>query len=186
MAATENKVQFGLKDVHYAVYDEAENTYGTPVPIRGAVNLALEAEGDMQKFYADNVAFYVTNTNNGYSGDLEVAKFPEQMLQDVWGFVLDAADKVLIEMDDAQTVSFALLYRINGDQTDSLFCLYNCTATRPGLGSQTKEETTEPRTQTVSISCVPMSDGKVYARTTKDTPETIMNGWFNEVYLPSA
>lgn len=183
MAITENRVQFGLKNVHYAVLNESSNTYSTPVPIPGAVNLSLSAEGDMQKFYADNIAYFVTNTNNGYSGDLEVAKIPEQMMQDVFGFILDSTDKTLMENADAQAVPFALLFQIDGDQNNSLFCMYSCTATRPGLDASTKQDTTEPKTQTVTLSAVPTADGKVYARTTKDSPSSVVDNWFQSVYI---
>lgn len=181
---TENKVQYGLKNVYYAVWDGTQ--YGTPKPIPGAVNLTLESEGDMQKFYADDSAYFVTNTNNGYSGDLEVARFPDQMLQDIWGFTLHSTDKVLTENASAQAVPFALLYQVAGDQNNTLFVLYSCTATRPGIGSQTKEETTEPRTQSVNITAVPNADGVVARKSTKDTPSSVTSAWFTSVYSPTA
>ena len=53
--ANENKVQFGLKNVHYAVLNGS--VYAEPVSVPGAVNLSMDAEGDMQKFYADDVAY---------------------------------------------------------------------------------------------------------------------------------
>ena len=178
----ENKIQFGLKNVHYAIWNEDSKTYETPVAIPGAVNLSLDAEGELNKFYADDMAYYVTNSNTGYSGDLEVARIPDQMLQDVWGYELDSATKVITEKSDAIAKSFALLYQIAGDQHNSMFVLYSCTATRPGLGSQTKEENTEPRTQTVTLNAVPKADGKVFAKTTAETSDTVTSNWFQSVF----
>ena len=181
MPDTENKVQFGLEKVHYAVLEGG--AYGTPVPIPGAVNLSLNPVGEMEKFYADNVVYYVSNTNDGYDGDLEVAKFPMQMLQEVWGFVLSQKDKVLTEMADAVSVTFALLFQIRGDATRSNFVMYACTGTRPGLEGKTMEEGKRtPTTQKSSITAVPLEDGKVFARTTKDTPKEVMDNWFKQVY----
>ena len=74
----DNKVKFGLKNVHYAVLTVGEDgaaTYDTPVPIPGAVNLSLDAAGDTSTFYADNMAYFVTAANDGYSGTLEMAVF---------------------------------------------------------------------------------------------------------------
>ena len=81
MAGTSNKVKFGLKNCHYAkaVFDQETNevTFGTPVAIPGAVNLSLDPEGDTEPFYADDMVYYTTTANNGYSGDLEIALLPE-------------------------------------------------------------------------------------------------------------
>ena len=89
---TENKVQFNLKNVHYALLTETitEGTVGyswaVPVRVPGAVNLSLEAQGEITPFYADGIVYYQTVANNGYSGDLEMARFIDQMMKDVWGW----------------------------------------------------------------------------------------------------
>ena len=51
---------------------------------------------------------------------------------------------------------------------------------------ETKEETTDPNTQTTTISATPMADGKVFAKTTADTPEAIQTNWFKSVYTGEA
>ena len=55
-----NKIKFGLKNVHYAVVTETDGeiTYDTPKPIRGAVNLTLDAAGESVQFYADDSVYY--------------------------------------------------------------------------------------------------------------------------------
>lgn len=176
----ENKVQFGLKNVHYAVMNDSG--YETPVAVPGAVNLSLSAEGDMQKFYADNIAYFVTNTNNGYSGDLEIARIPDAMYKDIFGFDLSSSSKVLSENASAQAVTFALMFQINGDQNDNCYVLYACTATRPDIAGSTIGENTEPKTQSVTLSAVPTADGKVFAKTTAETPEQVKTNWFKSVY----
>lgn len=176
----ENKVQFGLKNVHYAVM--GESGYETPVHVPGAVNLSLSAEGDMQKFYADNIAYYTTNTNNGYSGDLEIARIPDAMYEDIFGFEKTSTSNVLTENASAQAVTFALMFQINGDQNDNCYVLYACTAGRPDISGSTIGENTEPQTQTVSISAVPTADGKVFAKTTGETPEQTKADWFKSVF----
>ena len=88
MSNTSNKVKFGLKNCHYAIATLAADgtvTFGTPVAMPGAVSLSLDAEGDNDPFYADDSVYYMVSNNNGYSGDLEVAMFPESMLTDIWG-----------------------------------------------------------------------------------------------------
>ena len=98
--ATKNKVKFGLKNVHYALLQEGEEgaiTYGTPVPMPGAVSMSLAPQGDTNTFYADNIAYYVSTANNGYQGDLEIAVIPDSFRTDVLGETVDTTSKVQIE-----------------------------------------------------------------------------------------
>ena len=162
-------------------------SYGTPVAIPGAVNLTLEAQGDSNKFYADNMAYYVSETNDGYEGDLEIARIPEAMLVDVFKQTLDSTQKVLYEDNDAEVAAFALLFQIEGDDNKELHVLYNCKASRPQIAGSTVTESKEPQTQTLSITASPRpGDGLVHARTTKDTTSTVRTGWFSSVVVPSS
>lgn len=179
----ENKVQFNLKNVHYAVLTISDGaaSWGTPVKIPGAVTLTLDPNGDVTPFYADGIVYYTSIANNGYSGDLEMARFPDQMLKDVWKYEANE-DNVIIENANNEPASFALLYQIDGDTDNQLYCLYNCTGTRPPIGSTTKTESKEPQTQSSSITATPLDNGRVFARTTATTPDEIRTGWFKKVY----
>lgn len=185
----ENKVRFNLKNVHYAVLSETVNTsgqtvysWGTPKAVKGAVSLDLSQEGEVSPFYADGVVFYRSISNNGYAGSLEMARFSDEMLQDVWGDTLGTTSKVLTENAKTQPKSFALLYQIDGDEDEELYCLYNVGGTRPNIGSETNEATKEPKTQTSDITAIPLADGRVLARTTADTPTATKAAWFTSVF----
>lgn len=183
----ENKVQFNLKNVHYAVLTPGDApVWGKPVKVPGAVTLTLDPQGDVTPFYADGITYYQAIANNGYSGDLEMARYPEQMLQDVWGLEKVAADEVLLENAGVEPKSFALLYQIDGDADNQFYCLYNCSGTRPGIGGTTTTSTKEPQTQTSTISAVPLENGNVMARTTAQTPDTVRGAWFTKVYEKTA
>lgn len=187
MATGENKVQFNLKNVHYAVLSALtpEPSFETPVSVPGAVSLSLEQQGELTKFYADGIVYYQSSSNNGYEGDLEMALFPDQMRQDIWGEELSETDNVLIENANVQPKSFALLFQIDGDATNALYCLYNCTATRPNIEGKTTNESKEPKTASCTVSAVPLPDGNVRAKTTATTTESVISNWFEEVYMPS-
>lgn len=183
-----NKVQFNLKNVHYAVQTGTAETptWGTPVPVPGAVTLTLDPQGNVEPFYADGIVYYQSVANNGYSGDLEIARFPDQMLADVWLFDIDNTDKVVIENANVEPKSFALMYQIDGDSSNDCYCLYNCTGTRPGIGGTTNAGTKTPQTRKSTISAVPLENGRVMARTKSDTSESVKTSWFKKVYEPSA
>lgn len=187
MANPENKVQFNLKNVHYAKMLTSGDipTWAKPVKVPGAVSLSLDPQGEVTPFYADGIVYYQTVSNNGYSGDLEMARFPDQMMQDIWGFQL-GEDGVLTEYNNKEASAFALLYQIDGDADNQFYCLFNCSATRPDPGSSTTTETKEPKTQTCTISAVPLEDNRVMSRTTSTTTEAVKKAWFENVYAPTA
>ena len=184
MPATENKVRFGLKNVHYAIM-AADGAYGSPKSVPGAVSLDMSPSGDTNKFYADNIAYYVGVSNQGYEGTLEVAKIPDVMFEDVWGYTLGSTSKVLTESAFTEPKTFALLFQIDGDQNNDYFVIYCCTGARPNIGIQTIEASKEPGTQSIDITAAPRTDGKVFAKTTKDTPSGTTSAWFTTVFVES-
>lgn len=179
-----NKIKYNLKNTHYALMTTGEDgtiTFAKPVPILGSVSISLDAQGDISPFHADGIVFYKAAANNGYEGDLEVALIPESFRTDVLGEELDTK-KVLIETEDAKQTAFALLFEFSGDEKSIRHVLYNCTATRPSIESQTKEESIEPVTETLTVSATPLPDGRIKAKTSDTTDEGTYTGWYDSVY----
>lgn len=187
MADTTNakdKVKFGVSNVHYAMLTSMDPpTYGTPVAIPGAVSLSLQANGGSSPFFADNMQYFVTVSNNGYNSDMEVAYFPKQFMEDVFGNTESATDKVVTESALVQPKPFALLFQEEGDVKGTRFVLYNCTATRPSRTLATTTDTTTPQTQTSSISASPLTDGRTMSYTSENTPANVVQNWYKQVWL---
>ena len=146
-----NKVKYNLKNVHYAI--ATTGGYSTPVAISGAVALNLSPQGDDYVFYADGIRYFEYHTNNGYSGTLEMALIPESFKTDILGEI-STGGKVF-EVDDVAIVNFALGFEIDGDEKGNLFWFYNCSASRPDVAGQTKEESVEVQTETLNITNAP-------------------------------
>ena len=183
-----NKVKFGLSNVHVAKITKGEGgtiTYGTPFKIPGAVNLSLDAEGDNEPFYADNIKYYESYANNGYSGELEIAKIPDEFLKEILGQTIDSAGGVLETINDVIS-PFAFMYQIEGDETGTRFCYYNTTVSRPSTEASTTEDTKTPNTDTLSITTSAREDnGQVrYKLVLSDTNKTEYDAFFDEVPEP--
>lgn len=180
-----NKVKYGLKNVYYSVITYTGNTaaYATPVAIPGAVSLSLSAESNDNTFYADNIAYFKTYANNGYSGDLEVALLPDAFKQAVLGETLDT-DGFYIETAGGDTTEFALLFQFEGDDKAIRHCFYRCTCSRPDVAGQTVQDTIEPQTETLSLTALPrLSDNVVKSRCPEGA--TAYSGWFSSVTEPT-
>ena len=189
MAETNNKVKFGLSNVHIAKITEADGeiTYGTPFPMPGAVGLTAEPEGDTTPFYADNIKYYIAVANNGYTGDLEIAMTPEEFLTQILGQEKDT-NGALFESSDDINARFALMGEIEGDAKKRRFIYYDCTATRPSAEMNTVEESKEPQTDTISITMAPRSTDKAIKAVIEPSEENqeIYNTFFTKVYEKNA
>ena len=187
-----NKVKYNLKNVHAAKLTETvvegvrSYNYATPRAIPGAVSLSLDAEGESTPFYADGIVYYRTFANNGYSGDLEIALIPEWFRTEILKETLDAKGVLVERADNTDSVKFALLFEFDGDVNSIRHVLYNCAASRPSIESETKEDTIEPGTETLSLTADPREDGLVKSRTGDTTDATTYANWYKSVYLPTA
>lgn len=186
-----NKVKYNLKNVHYAPMTAPGTatswpTYGTPVPWPGAVEMSLEQQGSISKFYADGITYWQAAKNNGYEGDYSSAMVPDSFREDCLGEELEETDKVYLEKATAIGTAFALLFEFDGDASGIKHVLYNCTATRPPIEGKTAEEEIEPDTETLTISAAALPNGYVKAKTGDETTPTVVSSWFEEVYTPTA
>ena len=182
----ENRVKFGLKNVHYAVATEDAAgvlTYTVPKRYPGAVTLTLDPRGDTSDFYADDRLYYTDTVNNGYEGTYEAAEVPIDFRVDVLGDLLDE-DGVLTETANAKTKKIALLFEFDGDVKATRHALYNVKVSRPGTSSSTKTETVDPSTQELSFVASPTIDGVVKRSTTGETPDVVYNAWYDSVFEP--
>lgn len=181
-----NKVKYGLSNCVIAPLTVAANgtySYDTPIQVPGAVNLSLSAEGDSTDFYADNVKYFNSTANNGYSGDLEIAMIPDEIRTAILNEVVDS-NGAFIESADTLPKPFAFGFQINGDKQNRRFWYYNCNLTRPANNGATTEASITPQTDTLTISAMPrLSDNKVRAMIEKTTDNAaVYNSFFTSVY----
>lgn len=186
----ENKVVFGLSNVHIAKLTETNGaiTYGTPFSLPGAVNLTMDKEGAMSIFRADNTDYYKKPSNNGYSGSLEIADVIEKFLTDILGQYKDA-NGALFENADDNVSRFAMMFEIEGDIRKRRIVFYDCLAERPSMEySTTEQDDVGVKTATMDLSISPRStDKEVKAVLEASTSnQTAFNSFFTTVYEKAA
>ena len=182
-----SKVKFGLSNVKVAPRTESEGTvtYGTVVDIPGAVNLSIERESDQNIFYADNKAYFTTNSKSSVSLELEIAEIAKDIMLQYLGYVKSKNGTVL-ETNTAVTPSFALMFQIETDEKARKVCYYNCTAVESDEEYSTQEESIEPTTSKLTVTAIgeDVSDVVVF-REIANSGDTNYAAFFNSVTIPT-
>lgn len=192
MPENANKIKYGLKNVFIAKCNETTNqetgeityTYETPKPIKGAVNLTMDPEGEVTPFHADNMVYFRTVSNGGYAGSLEIALIPDWFRIDILKEYEDSNGVMVETSNNADTAKFAMMFQFEGDVKATRHCMHYCTATRPSVSGSTKEGGITPQTETLSLSADARDDGLIKVKTGPNTTEEQYKNWFNAPYIP--
>lgn len=188
---SQNKVTFGLRDVHIAFFDDQaaeQPAWKTPIRIPGAVRWTPTAVGEATNFYADNQLYFSYTANNGYTGELELANVPDEVLAEMLGWEIDD-NGTIIEIADAMPKHFALLGQVQGDKRNRRFVYYDCVAARPAKERTTQSESITPATDVLNITISPIEiNGKIVVKgdiELNDTNADVYNSFFASVYTPT-
>lgn len=138
MAAQEKKIQFGVSEVAYSVYDDTTGEYGTWVDLPGCTQLTMSPEGSTDSTYADNIVFYTSVKNSGYTGTLTLLSIPDSLRTDVFGEVDKSG--LVYETTTAIPKTVALRFRVDGNVRNERTVLYNVTLARPSGDNSTNED----------------------------------------------
>lgn len=183
-----NKVTYGLKNVHYAVFDERSESYLTPIPLKGAAELKLSSVDEVNEtdiYSSSGLPILYFYTNRDYEGSLLLSVVPEHFYINCLGQQKKSANDVLVESDHDVHSSFALLFEFDGDQNKTRHILYRCYATRPSVSSTSRGGSMDISGQEMSLRVLStLEDGKIKAKvnnTGTEPSKTIYENWFNEV-----
>lgn len=181
---TNNKIHFGLRNVYYAKMID-DDSYETPVALKGAVSLSLKHSGSSETVYADDAPYAELATDNGFTGTLEMPTFAEQFKTDILNFELDD-NGVLSENADNTTNYFALIYEVQGDKHATRHVLYRCKAEIPDEDNATKEEKPKVNNIKLSFTAYPsLGTGWINHRVHASihSYQTEYDEWFSKVYI---
>lgn len=184
----DNKIKYGLSNVHIApitAYNATTGTYtyGTPVLVPGAVNVSLKKAGSTDPFYADDVTYKNLYTNQGYDGDIEFALIPD----DIRKMLFNETDTngIMIENADSQPIEFALQFEFAGDVKKKRYTLYRCQADRPDIESHTKEDKISATTEKLTLKAMPRENDHVVRAVCPQGNASYAN-WYNSIVEPTS
>jgi phi13 family phage major tail protein len=188
---SQNKVKYGLEKVHVAFWDAETATpevpaWQAPKEIKGAVNFSASPEGDDSEFYADNTKYFSHSQNNGYTGDLEVANIPDDILAEMLGMTVDD-NGMLVESTEDKQKEFALMFEVTGDEKNRRTVYYRCKANRPDEENSTSESSADPTTDNLPIEMLPTETDEKYVKSVmelSDTNQVAYDAFFEDVTLP--
>ena len=184
-----NKVRYGLSNVHVGTVamDDGTPTFSAPKAYPGAVNMTLDAEGEQSIFYADNIAYYVTNSNNGYTGELEMAYLYDWFETEYLGNK-ESQEGMIVETSDVPTQMAYIMFQFEGDVNATKYIIYNATFSQPSLEGSTQEDTTEPNTTTIPFTSVPLVTefGKIVRAKVPYTASNYATFFTNAPTVPTA
>lgn len=143
------KVIYGLKNVHYAIYNDTTHTYGAWKSIPGAVSLTADSDATQNDFYADDVVYATINATAKETGTLEFAAITDAMYTDLFGYEAEATSGLTIKPTEPVSTTIALGYEVSGNTNKQRGVRYNVTVTEPSQGANTMTDSTNPDT----VSC---------------------------------
>lgn len=150
-----NKVEFGISNLHVGTYVDNNGTItlGTPYHQKGAVSFSPEEQSDKSDFYADNIIYWSGYTGGSFEGDLEVALFDDDFKTSFLGYKR-LTNGGLATVKNATKPNVYIAFAVERDQESRRCIFYNCTLGVITREFSTIEDTKEPTTETLNMTCI--------------------------------
>lgn len=149
-----NKVEFGISNLYVGTYTDNDGTVtlGTPYHQAGAVSFSPEESSEQNNFYADNIVYWSGYSGGTIEGDLEVAMFDDAFKTQFLGYKT-LTNGGLANVKNATKPNVYIAFQVEGDSEARRVILYNCALGAITREYATIEESKEPATETLAVSC---------------------------------
>lgn len=153
--ADNNKVEFGISELHIGTYTDTNGTVtlGSPYHQAGAVSLSVEKEEESNDFYADNVAYWSGFSDNGFSGSIEVARFDTDAKKNFFGYAETTGDGIAA-IKGATRPKVYIAFQTEGDAESRKVIMYNVALGGITREFNTIEDSKEPATESCDITVI--------------------------------
>jgi len=180
-----NKVRFGVSNARYAL--KTSDGFGEWKRIPGAVQIQLEPQESNNDFYADNENYF---TSPGAASDqvtIELADLPDSAKIDLLGYKQVNGNLALPV--NYKPSEFVLGFQVEGDETTLRVNVFGGKLTRSSETHSTKEDTTEPETQSYEgtfkgAKFVVDSEEEAYLYYSTTSDKDDYSTWWDEVKTP--
>jgi len=180
-----NKVRFGVSNARYAL--KTSDGFGEWKRIPGAVQIQLEPQESNNDFYADNENYF---TSPGAASDqvtIELADLPDSAKIDLLGYKQINGNLALPV--NYKPSEFVLGFQVEGDETTLRVNVFGGKLTRSSETHSTKEDTTEPETQSYEGTFkgdkfVVNSEEEAYLYYSTTSDKDDYKTWWDEVKTP--
>ena len=146
-----NKVIFGVSNLHVGLYNVSTSgtvTLGTPYALPGTVNISIEPDSEETKFYADNVVYWSSYSDNGLTGEIENAFFTDDFKTKFMNYK-SLSNGGVAQIKGMQNKPVYFAFQAEGDKEARRGIFYNVTLGQITREYSTTEDTTEPATATL-------------------------------------
>lgn len=150
-----NKVEFGISNLHIFTYEEDESgnvTLGTPYHQRGAINFSPDQDSNESTLDADDIVYWSDYTEGPVSGSLEVALFDDAFKTQFLGYRSFVGGGVT-QVKGAVKPACGIAFEIKGDKEKRRIVYYNCSLGAIGQTYETIGNEKTPRTETLPFTC---------------------------------
>ena len=150
-----NKVEFGISNLYVGTYTVGEGgtaTLGTPYHQKGAISFSPEENSEQNSFYADNIVYWSGYSGGSIEGDLEVAMFDDEFKTQFLGY-RTLTSGGLANVKNATKPNVYVAFQVEGDAESRRVILYNCALGAITREYATIEDTKEPATETLAVTC---------------------------------
>lgn len=149
-----NKVEFGISQLHVGTFSDEGGTVtlGTPYHQPGAVSFSPEEQSEQNIFYADNTGYWSGYSGGSIEGDLEVALFDDAFKTQFLGYKT-LTNGGLANVKNPVKPPVYIAFQVEGDVESRRVILYNCSLGGITREYNTIEESKEPTTETIPVTC---------------------------------
>ena len=156
-----NKVTFGLTNVHYSLATQGNDgtwTFTAPVRLIGAQEFTSDIVGGSTPVYADDSVIATLVQNAGRTVTLKLTELSDEFKTDILGYK-KLENGNLVEINNAPVKTFALGVEFQGDAKARRVWFYLCTVTPISESSKSKTDSVEANAITLNITARPIQTG---------------------------